>query len=198
MQEKQKKMEKLTKEIKSLALSPLVQYRNENHYHAVFGDGSFDSAIVFIGEAPGKNEAQTGKTFCGKSGKVLDHLLKSIELERKDIYITNMVKDRPPENRDPLADEIELYGAYLRQEIDIIKPKVIATLGRFSMTYIMKAYGLEGDLRPISELHGKPFSAQAFFGPITIIPLYHPAVAVYNPKKIDDLKADFQVLKKFV
>ncbi len=105
---------------------------------------------MFVGEAPGKNEALTGKPFCGAAGKILDELLATVGINRADIYITNIVKDRPPENRDPSPAEIESYGPFLDRQIEIIRPKVIATLGRYSMVYIMNRLGLGSELVPIS------------------------------------------------
>lgn len=196
--EKQEKLNAIEREIISLENSPLYSYRQENKYVPVIGEGSTNAKIMFVGEAPGKNEAETGKPFHGKSGKVLDHLLASISVPREDAYITSIVKDRPPGNRDPLQNEIDLYCPFLDRQIDIIQPKVIATLGRFSMMYIMKKFGLEAELKPISELHGNSFEAKTSYGTVVIVPLYHPAVAVYNSNKIGELKSDFAVLKKWL
>jgi len=190
-------MKKVKDDILNLTDSPLYTYRTENGYLPVIGQGSHDAKIVFIGEAPGKNEAMTGRPFCGASGKILDELLSHIGIPREEVYITNILKDRPQENRDPRPEEIELYTPFLDRQLEIIKPKVIATLGRFSMDYIMKKFGLEFNLEPISKIHGKSFVARAPFGEVRIIPLYHPAVAVYNRNQLDTLKKDFEVLKQF-
>ncbi len=176
---------------------PLFAYRTENKYYPVIGEGDHFAKIVFIGEAPGKNEALTARPFCGASGKVLDQLLESVGLKRENIYITNIVKDRPPENRDPLPHEIESYGPYLDKQLEIIQPKVIATLGRFSMDYIMRKFGLGMNIEPISKAHGKSFIANCAWGQVNIIPLYHPAAAIYNQHLKDTLKKDFQVMKEF-
>lgn len=189
-------MRKIKDEIVAAQDSPLYNYRVKNKYFPVIGEGSHTAKIMFIGEAPGKNEAETGRPFCGASGRVLDELLASINIDRKGIYITNIVKDRPPENRDPLPNEIEFYAPFLDRQIEIIKPEVIATLGRFSMAYIMKKFGLESELKSISQIHGKVFTAETSFGSVKIIPLYHPAVAVYGTNK-EILKKDFAVLKEF-
>jgi DNA polymerase len=108
------------------------------------------------------------------------------------------LKDRPPENRDPSTDEIKIYAPFLDRQIDIIKPKVVATLGRFSMEYIMKRFGLEKELQPIGKMHGKIFKDEGFLGDITLVPLYHPAVAVYNRNELPNLLEDFKVLKEFI
>lgn len=176
---------------------PLFAYRTEHKYFPVIGEGSHEAKIVFIGEAPGKNEALTARPFCGASGKILDQLLESIGLHRKDIYITNIVKDRPPENRDPLSHEIESYGPYLDKQLEIIQPKVIATLGRFSMEYIMRKFGLGMEVKLISKAHGKAFIANCKWGQVNIIPLYHPAASIYNQHLRETLKKDFLVIKEF-
>ena len=138
----------------NLTESPLYEYRTNNNYYPVIGQGDHYADIMFIGEAPGKNEAETGRPFCGASGRVLDELLASINLNREDVYVTNILKDRPPNNRDPLKKEIELYTPFLEQQIEIIQPKVIATLGRFSMEFILRRFGAYQANQKISQLHG--------------------------------------------
>lgn len=174
---------------------PLYSYRTKNKYFPVIGEGSHNASIMFIGEALGKNEALQGKPFCGASGKFLDELLAHVNIKREDVYVTNIVKDRPQENRDPTPDEIKAYGPFLDKQIEIIQPKIIVTLGRFSMQYIMKKFGLILDLEPISKIHGKVFDAKTSYGKIKIIPFYHPASALYNGSMRDVLKKDFEVLK---
>jgi uracil-DNA glycosylase family 4 len=191
-------MKKIRDELLAFKESPIYAYRTTNKYFPVIGEGSHDAEIMFVGEAPGKTEAKTGKPFCGAAGKFLDYLLASINLKREDVYITNIVKDRPEDNRDPTPDEIALYAPFLDRQIQIIQPKVIATLGRHSMDYVMKKFGLDFDLGPISKIHGKIFETKASYGPLSIATLYHPAVALYNGGMRDVLKKDFEVLKKFV
>lgn len=197
MENRTEQMKKIKDEVVNSKDSPLYEYRIKNKYFPVIGEGSHEAKIMFIGEAPGKNEAETGRPFCGASGRILDELLASIGVDRKEVYITNVVKDRPPENRDPLPNEIEFYAPFLDRQIEIIQPEVIATLGRFSMAYIMKKFGLESELKSISQIHGKVFDTDVPYGKIKIIPLYHPAVAVYGTNK-EILKEDFEVLKEFV
>lgn len=189
-------MRKIKDEILVLKESPLYQERVKNKVFPVIGEGSHDAKIMFIGEAPGKNEAQTGRPFCGAAGKILDELLDSISLNRKKVYVTNIVKDRPTLNRDPSAEEIELYAPFLDRQINIIQPKAIATLGRFSMEYIMKKFGLEDQLKPISQVRGQAFETMSDYGPLKIIPLYHPAVALYNRNELETLKNDFKILNQ--
>src|SRR3989344_5167989 len=129
-------MREIKEEVLALKESSLYADRVKNGVHPVIGEGSHYAKIMFVGEAPGKNEAATGRPFCGASGKILDELLESAGIKRSDVYITNIVKDRPPFNRDPLPDEIAAYGPFLDRQIEIIQPKAIATLGRYSMDYI--------------------------------------------------------------
>ena len=197
-EEKFEKMKEIRGELLDFKESPLYQYRVKNKYFPVVGEENHMARIMFIGEAPGKNEAETARPFCGRSGKLLDEMLASINLNRKDVYVTNVVKDRPPDNRDPTVEEINLYAPFLDRQIEIIQPKVIATLGRFSMDYIMIRLGLASQLQSISNMHGKEFVAQASYGSVTIIPLYHPAVALYNGSNKETLLQDFQTLKKYL
>jgi len=186
-------MRQIKDEVLNLKESPLYAERIQNKVFPVIGEGSHHAKIMFIGEAPGKNEAATGRPFCGAAGKILDQLLTSAGIDRKAVYITNIVKDRPPMNRDPYPEELSLYAPFLDRQIDIIQPQVIATLGRFSMAYIMKKFGLETELRSISQIHGTQFQAQASHGPVIIMPLYHPAVAIYDRSRLPDLERDFKV-----
>ena len=197
-EERFEKMKEIRDELLNFKQSPLYGYRVKNKYFPVVGEGSHTAHIMFIGEAPGKNEAEKARPFCGASGRLLDEMLASINLNRKDVYVTNVVKDRPPENRDPNPSEIELYAPFLDRQIEIIQPKVIATLGRFSMDYIMTHLGLKDSLRSISNMHGKEFKAKARYGEVTIVPLYHPAVALYNGSNKETLLKDFQILKKYI
>ena len=197
MEERTEQLKKIKDEIVAAKDSPLYGFRAKNKYFPVIGEGSHTAKIMFIGEAPGRNEAETGRPFCGASGRVLDELLVSIGIDRKEVYITNIVKDRPPENRDPNPNEIEFYAPFLVRQIEIIKPEVIATLGRFSMAYIMNKFGLEAELKTITQIHGKVFTAATSYGEVKIIPLYHPAVAVYGTNK-EILKKDFGILKELI
>lgn len=194
MDNRTEQLKKIKDEILNLQESPLYKERVKSNVFPVIGEGDHYAQIMFIGEAPGKNEAQTGRPFCGASGKILDELLVSARINRKSVYITNIVKDRPPFNRDPLPEEIQAYAPFLDRQINIIRPKIIATLGRFSMDYIMRKFGLNDEIISISNMHGKVFDAQASYGPIMIIPFYHPAVAVYNNNMKQDLMNDFKVL----
>ncbi len=197
MMDRTELLRQIKDEVINLKKSPLYKERIKNKVFPVIGEGNHYAKIIFIGEAPGRNEAKTGRPFCGAAGKILDELLASVGIDRKDVYITNIVKDRPPFNRDPLPEEIKVYGPFLDRQIEIIQPEVIATLGRFSMDYIMRKFGLENQLKSISQMHGKLFDAKVSYGKIKIIPLYHPAVAIYNNTTKDTLVKDFHILKDF-
>lgn len=194
MSEKEKEMEKLKKECLEFCYShPLY----EKGTYPVFGEGSLDAKIMILGEAPGYHESISGHPFCGAAGKILDELLESVGIERNEVYITNIVKLRPPNNRDPKPEEIQAFGPYLDRQIEIIKPKAICTLGNYSTKYILEKYGLGSQVQGISKIHGKVFEVKSLFQDIKIIPLYHPAVATYNPNMKEVLKRDFKILEKF-
>ncbi|MEK7586731.1 MAG: uracil-DNA glycosylase [Patescibacteria group bacterium] len=190
--EKTELLRQIKNEVLNLTASPLYAYRQENNFFPVIGEGSHSAEIVLVGEAPGQNEAKTGRPFCGASGRVLDKLLESAGLARAKVYITNIVKDRPPENRDPTPGEIRLYGPFLDRQMEIIKPKTVVSLGRLSMKYLMEKFNLMHLFEPISQLHGKIFVGETNFGKVKFVALYHPAVGVYNAGKIPELKKDFK------
>jgi len=192
------RLQALAEEVRELEDSPLHAYRERNGYQLVFGEGDPDADIMFVGEAPGKEEAKTGRPFVGRAGRVLDDLLASVGLDREDVYITNVVKDRPPGNRDPRVGEIAAYAPYLSRQMAIIQPDVIATLGRFAMDFVLDRFGLPEYGQRISKVHGKPLDAEAAYGPVTVVPLYHPAAGFYNPDLKDVIAKDFRVLERFV
>ncbi|MDB5170085.1 MAG: Phage polymerase-related protein [Candidatus Saccharibacteria bacterium] len=165
----------------------------------VFGDGNPDAEVVFIGEAPGKNEDLQGKPFVGASGKFLSEMLETIGMQREDIYITNIVKYRPPDNRDPLPEEKKTFLPYLQSQLEVIAPKVVVTLGRHSTNCFLP------DLQ-ISKSHGEPKRVKLQLKEsddvleVVILPLYHPAAALYNggmrQTLIDDFAAIPLIIKK--
>ncbi|MFI5240378.1 MAG: uracil-DNA glycosylase [Candidatus Saccharimonadia bacterium] len=146
----------------------------------VFADGSADAEIVFIGEAPGANEDKIGIPFVGAAGKFFDEMLSQISLVRSDIYITNIVKYRPPGNRDPYPEEIQSFMPYLKKQIAVIKPKLVVFLGRHAMNVFFP------DLK-ISEVHGQPMRKNG----LVYLPLFHPAAALYNGGMRQTLMDDF-------
>lgn len=198
MSERTDQLRQIRDEVLNLTESPLYEFRKSNNYFPVIGQGNHNADIMFVGEAPGENEAKRGIPFCGASGRVLDELLEAIGLKREDVYITNIVKDRPPENRDPRKAEIELYAPFLERQINIIQPEVIATLGRFSMEFILKRFDMPEKSQKISQLRGKVLTTAADFGELHVVPLYHPAVALYRADQRATLETDFQVLKQFM
>ena len=129
---------------------------------------------------------------------MLDQLLETIQLKRDAVYITNIVKDRPPDNRDPSKEEIAIYAPFLDRQINIIQPKVIATLGRFSMTWLLDRFGAPEKKMTISQLHGKVLTLNAAYGQIAMVALFHPASSLYNPSQKQTLFDDFLVLKQFI
>lgn len=181
-------LDSIAKEIERCTKCELHKTRN----NSVAGDGCKTADILFIGEAPGRNEDLQGKPFVGRAGKILDKLLENIDLDRNQIFIGNILKCRPPNNRNPLQNEIGFCSNFLDRQIDLIKPKIIVTLGSFSTNYIFEKFGIAED--KISKVHGKQFKTKD--GKMTIIPVYHPAVATYNPNKIFDLEKDFETIKK--
>jgi len=161
----------------------------------VFGEGNPDADVVFVGEAPGKQEDAQGLPFVGASGKFLNEMLDSVDIQREDVYITNIVKYRPPDNRDPTAEEKKAFWEYLLQQIAIIRPKIIATLGRHSGEIFIPELIISKD-------HGQPKRIKVVLDgkeeTITILPLYHPAAALYNGSLRDTLLEDFQVTKRII
>ncbi len=151
--------------------------------HLVPGEGSATAKVVFIGEAPGKNEDLTGRPFVGAAGKFLDELLRSIGLDRQDVFITSILKYRPPNNRDPKPEEKAEFWPYLSAQLEVIAPQLIVTLGRHSTNCFLP------DVQ-ISAVHGQPLTWQGY----TILPLYHPAAALYNGSMRQTLIDDFAVI----
>ena len=157
----------------------------------VMGDGNIDADIVFIGEAPGKNEDEQGLPFVGAAGKFLNEMLAQAGMERSDVYITNIVKYRPPGNRDPEPDEKKAFWPYLLKQLQIIQPKVVITLGRHSMEYFLP------DMK-ISQIHGEPKRIKFGDDHLVIVPLYHPAAALYNGSMRQTLIDDFLLVPKII
>ena len=161
----------------------------------VMGDGDPNAEVVFIGEAPGKNEDEQGLPFVGAAGKFLDEMLASVGLERKDVYITNIVKYRPPNNRDPLPSEKQDFFPYLMRQLAIIQPKIVVPLGRHSMNVFLPNM-------QISQVHGKAYRRKLMIDgteqPIVFIPLYHPAAALYNGGLRKTLLEDFSAISLII
>ncbi|MHB8231909.1 MAG: uracil-DNA glycosylase [bacterium] len=179
----------MLKSLKEESVNDCVKCKlSKTRKNIVFGEGSPESSLMFIGEAPGAEEDNTGRPFVGKAGQLLTKIIESINLKREDVYIANIIKCRPPENRNPMEDEIAACASFLKEQISVIKPKIICTLGKFSTEFIIG----EGK-GAISSVRGKEFDYEG----ITVIPTYHPSYLLRNPgakketwedmKKIRDL-----------
>ncbi len=190
---REEELKSVKDDVVSCQKCPLFQTR----INPVIGEGNHKAKIVFIGEAPGAQEDKEGRPFCGRAGKILDELLNSAGIKREDVYICNILKCRPPGNRDPKSEEIQACTIYLQRQIEAIKPEVICTLGNYATKYVLDKYGLKDKIEGISKIHGKIFEMSNLFGSLNVIPLYHPAVVTYNPNMKGLLEEDFKILKKF-
>ena len=166
----------------------------------VFGKGNPDAQILFIGEAPGEKEDLQGLPFVGRAGKQLDKLLNQIGLTIDDVYIANILKYRPPKNRDPSNEEIINHTPYLIEQIKAIKPKIIATLGNYSTKFVLSGFKPEQmkEVAGISELHGKPKKMSFNNTEFIVVPIYHPAAMMYRPQLRESFEEDFNVMKKII
>ncbi|OGY26595.1 MAG: hypothetical protein A2Z24_02120 [Candidatus Woykebacteria bacterium RBG_16_44_10] len=174
--DKRKRLSNLSKQIEICKKCPLYKEATK----AVPGEGSPETKVVFIGEAPGFHEDTQGRPFVGSAGKYLDFLLSKVGLKREEVFITNVVKHRPPENRDPAPSEITACSGWLEAQLVVISPKVVVTLGRWSMSrYVSGA--------KISAVHGKPFYTQG----VVVLPMYHPAAALRSGQMARQLEEDF-------
>lgn len=163
----------------------------------VFGKGNPNSNILFVGEAPGKNEDLEGKPFVGAAGKNLDSLLKKAGLSLDEIYVTNILKYRPPENREPSPEEIKNHSPFLLGQIEIIRPKIICSLGNYATKFFLSGGDVEKmKLQPgITQMHGKVQSINFRGIPIKLVPLFHPAAIIYNHSLIFAWEKDIEIVK---
>lgn len=180
MDSKAKELNKIAQEVEKC--QQCVLYKQANR--GVSGEGNPDARIMFIGEGPGYWEDQKGIPFCGAAGKILDELLALISLERKEVFIGNVTKHRPPQNRDPLPQEIDACRPWLDKQIEIIQPEIIVTLGRFSMAKFLPN-------AKISRIHGQSQSVELQGKKVMIMPMYHPAAGLRRGEILEDLKTDF-------
>jgi len=182
--EKKTELEKIAQEIKTFKGLDIAK----NATHAVPGEGNPDAEIMFIGEAPGYNEDQQGRPFVGQAGMLLEKILQEVlGLKREDVYITNIVKYRPPDNRDPFDAEIAACAGWLDRQIKIISPKIIVTLGRFSMVKFIPGV-------TISQIHG----VARYYHELIIFPMYHPAAALRGTTMMNAFRDDFAKLKNLL
>ena len=174
----------LFREVSRCERCPLHRTRTK----AVFGAGNANADLMFVGEAPGQQEDLLGLPFVGRAGKLLDTLLEEVGLARGDVFIANVLKSRPPGNRDPEPDEIEACKPYLHRQIDLIEPKVICTLGNFATKLLTRSQ------RGITGVHGRPQVHELGGRTVRVFPLYHPAAALRSTKTLDELREDFSRL----
>ncbi|HSW65939.1 MAG TPA: uracil-DNA glycosylase [Bacillota bacterium] len=182
--DKQKRLDQIAADIIKSNICPDLA---KTAHHLVFGEGSPNAKIIFIGEAPGKNEDLTGRPFIGAAGKFLDELLLSINLERQDVYITSILKYRPPNNRDPKPEEKNAFWPYLSAQLEVIEPQLVVALGRHAANCFLP------ELK-IGQAHGYIQEWQGY----ALLPLYHPAAALYNGSMRSTLFDDFAQIATFL
>lgn len=161
---------------------------SQGRTNIVFGDGNPDAQLMFVGEAPGRAEDAKGLPFVGPAGRVLDQLLEGVGLRRSDVYIANVIKCRPPGNRDPLPEETEACNQFLLGQIELIRPKILCALGRVAAGLMM------GKSVQISKIHGQRFDGPGYF----LVPVFHPAAALRTPSTMELLRQDFDNLKSYL
>lgn len=183
---------KLVNEIMRCTKCPLYISRKK----PVPGEGSLNPKIMFIGEAPGAREDETGRPFVGAAGQLLTKLIEGVGLTREEVYITNIVKCRPPSNRDPREEEIISCLPYLKKQLSLIRPRLIVTLGRHAAKVILEMAGLK--FRSMTREHGEIYKIKINSLKAKLIPTYHPAAALYNPALKQILISDFTIVKKFL
>jgi uracil-DNA glycosylase family 4 len=183
-EERRKELVELFREVSHCRRCPLFRTRTR----AVFGAGNADADLMFVGEAPGQQEDLLGLPFVGRAGKLLDTLLEEVGLARGDVFIANVLKSRPPGNRDPQPDEIDACKPYLHRQIELIEPKVICTLGNFATKLLTRSQ------RGITGVHGRPQVHELGARTVRVYPLYHPAAALRSTRTLDELREDFSRL----
>ena len=162
----------------------------------VVGEGNLDSRVVFVGEAPGRREDESGRPFVGSAGKLLDGLLAGAGLSRREVFISNVVMCRPPENRKPTRAEVEVCSGHLESLLEIIGPKVVAPMGNSAVEYFFAKYGIDGAV--IGNVHGKSRRVTMPWGEVVIFPLYHPAATIYNRGLRGELEVDMVTLARLL
>jgi uracil-DNA glycosylase len=186
--ERRDELVELYHEVKSCRRCPLYATRTQ----VVFGSGNADADLMFVGEAPGFHEDQQGRPFVGAAGKLLDKLLDEIGMSREDVFIANVLKSRPPGNRDPQLEEIEACKPFLTRQIELIEPRVICTLGNFSTKLLTRRQ--DG----ITRVHGRPQDHVIAGLPIRIYPIFHPAAGLRSTAMLETLRQDFQQLPELL
>jgi len=177
------------KELQEVVLKCHLCNLAKTRKNVVFGEGNPNAKLMFIGEAPGREEDLQGKPFVGRSGEVLTKMIENVlNLNRKDVYIANIIKCRPPQNRDPELSEVESCKGYILKQIEIIKPQIIVTLGRIAFRYLLN------DETPITKARGKIYD----FKGIKVIPTFHPSYLLRNPSKKKEAMIDLKFIKEFL
>ncbi len=179
-----KTLEELREELGECTRCSLSRGRN----NIVFGDGNPDAQLMFVGEAPGRAEDAQGLPFVGPAGRLLDRLLEDIGLNRGDVFIANVIKCRPPGNRDPITEETEACSPFLQEQIEIIRPRIICALGRVAAGFMM------GKSVQITRIHGQRFEGAGYF----LVPVLHPAAALRASSNMDLLRQDFKSLEAYL
>jgi DNA polymerase len=164
----------------------------ESRTNAVFGSGCLDAEVVLVGEAPGRTEDELGLPFVGRAGKLLDELLGKAGLSRDDVFITNVVKCRPPNNRRPKKGEVDACERFIAEQLEIIRPRIVAPMGNSSISYFFEKHGLGKAV--VGDVHGLEYEIEASWGVFKLVPLYHPAAAIYNRRLVDELERDMKRL----
>ncbi|MFH7880823.1 MAG: type-4 uracil-DNA glycosylase [Candidatus Aenigmatarchaeota archaeon] len=190
--EKIEQLEKIAEEIRNCKKCDLFKYRK----NTVPGEGNIEKRIVLIGEAPGYNEDIQGRPFVGKAGKLLEELIKIAGLKREDIFITNVVKCRPPNNRQPEKSEIESCFSYLERQLEIINPRIIICVGNVAASSVFPKFGLE--FLSMNKQHGKIYSISNLRFHLKIVATYHPAAILRNPNLLQSSKEDWEKIKEVV
>ena len=192
--------EKLLENLKQKCLNEIKDELSVNAKNLVFGKGIFNAKIMFIGEAPGEKEDELGIPFVGRAGLELDKMLQKINLSLDDCYIANILKYRPPKNRDPNEEEIKNHTPYLIEQIKIIEPKVICTLGNYSTKFVLGGFKPENmkNVLGISELRGKPKKVNFKSFNFIVVPIYHPAATLYRPQLKEVFEKDFMLVEKII
>lgn len=200
MKTNQQKLTQLKKRLQNLKVGELYQLRKKENYKTVMGEGNPNANVMLVGEAPGQTEAETGRPFVGRGGQLLTRILNSIGIDRKDIYITNIVKDRPPENRRPTQEEIEKYKPILEKELKTVEPEVIVTLGKTATDFFFEEYKGK-KIKRLGDIRGQflPLEISPPAGGLKfkILPTYHPAYGLRNPPSQKIIKRDLEKVKPF-
>jgi len=185
-------MDRLAEEVSNCRRCDLCELRE----NVVFGEGDLETAVVLVGEAPGRREDEEGRPFVGSAGKLLNRILDETGLNRGDIYITNIVKCRPPGNRRPNQGEVEECATHLDKQLSLIEPRVIVPMGNSATGYFLKRHGLRR--QAIGSIHGHVLPIKAAWGDTKLYPIYHPAAILYNRRLEEDLRSDLRALRKLI